>query len=83
MSDYTPQPYPRWVGDVVADNAEEETAVLEGRAVIETVKSAQGEARRIVGIRPKERPALAPAPEPAAPAAPPAVKAKAPKRKRR
>lgn len=49
-----PEPYPAWVEGVVVANAEEEAAVREGRAILETVKSAGGDQARIVGIHPKE-----------------------------
>jgi hypothetical protein len=66
-----PQPYPAWVEGVVVQNAEEEAAVREGRAVLEETVSAHGNTLRIKSITPKpepvvtfERPAKKPDPSP-------------------
>lgn len=52
--------YPKWVRGVVVDNAEQESAVLEGRATFEVIKSAQGDIKTLAGITP--RPAHPPEP---------------------
>lgn len=48
--------YPKWVGGVVVKNAEEEEAVMEGRAILEEVKRAEGSEFRIVGYSEKPKP---------------------------
>ena len=53
MPEYVHQEYPKWVGGVVCQNADEEFAVKEGRAVLNEVHSAYGVSVSIASITPR------------------------------
>lgn len=47
------QEYPKWLAEfgLVVQNADEERAVIEGRAIFEELRSAEGTTKTVVGIK--------------------------------